>query len=83
MQYAWRPTGKDRRPTFAILVVRVSPDPFKVLDETPAVLASATTPHAVNHPALAPGPAGEVLLLYESDEAVDRLPILSRVLREK
>jgi len=83
MQYAWRKKGRDKRPFFAILVARVSTqDRFKVLDAKPLVMASASSPSWVNHPALAAGPNGECLLVYEHDSGIKTCLILARVLRQ-
>jgi hypothetical protein len=84
MQYAWRKSRRDRTPTFAILAVRLSlAGGLKVLDAAPAVLASAASPACVNYPALAAGPKGECLLVYEHDFDVARCVITARILKPK
>lgn len=84
MQYAWRERGRDRSPRFAILLVRVSTaGAFRVLDEKPVALVTATSPRCVNHPTLAAGPKGECLIAYEEDIAVDRCVVVTRVLTER
>ena len=84
MQYAWRPSRRDPTPTFAILAVRLSVEGgLKVLDAKPQVLASAASPACVNHPALAAGPAGECLLVYEHDTDVKKCVITARIVRTK
>ena len=84
MQYAWRDKGREKRPNFAILAVRVATEgEFSVLDAKPAVIASAASPSSVNHPALAAGPGGEWLLVYQEDSAVDRCVIVARTIKEE
>jgi len=84
MQYAWRKSGKERAPAFAILLVRVATEgEFRVLDPKPLVAASAASPACVNRPALAAGPDGECLLAYEEDSTVAKCLLLARIIREK
>jgi len=82
MQYAWRKKGQDKSPAFALLAVRVAVEGgFAVLDPKPVVLASADAPGFVSHPALAAGPDGECLLVYEADSDVKRCILEARVVR--
>ena len=82
MQYAWRKSRRDRTPVFAILVVRLATrGGLKLLDAKPLVLASAAGPACVNHPALAAGPPGECLLVYEHDTDVARCALMARLLK--
>jgi len=81
MHYAWRPK-QGQGPVFAILLARVETDnALKVLDAQPLVAATATNPAAVNAPALAPGPGGECLLVYEDDAETAKCRVAAQIVR--
>jgi hypothetical protein len=81
MHYAWRPK-QGQGPVFAILLARVETDnALKVLNAQPLVAATATNPAAVNAPALAPGPGGECLLVYEDDAETARCRVAAQIVR--
>ncbi|HUT36046.1 MAG TPA: hypothetical protein VNE39_21340 [Planctomycetota bacterium] len=96
MQYAWREKKGDKRPVFAVLALRVSTDaltgktPVPPTEKgpggtgfQPVLIASATSPESVGHPAIAVGPKGEYLLAYQADSDVAKCLIIARIVREE
>lgn len=84
--YGWRVKGTQGKPAavkFAVAATRVSADGSAFLDDPTAVLAvgDSADDTCVRHPALAAGPSGAVLLVYERDGGVDRLEVQARLLR--
>ncbi len=85
MDYAWRAKQRPADLTYAIIAARVSAKEPRFLDAAPLVVASGTSREgrSVHNPALAAGPGGEVLLVYEEDAGIDRLSIQVRLLRQR
>lgn len=82
--FGWRDRRDPNAISYVIAVNRVAPTGARFEDAACQVLASTRrADQAVANPALAAGPDGETLLLYEHDEAIDRQVIRGRILRER
>jgi hypothetical protein len=83
MDYGWRTKQKPNELNYAIVASRVVEGRF--MDDPAVVVASGsmTSGISVRHPVLAPGPAGDFLLVYENDAGVDRLTLETCVLQFK
>lgn len=82
--FGWRNRRDVGAITYVVAVNRLAPGGTKFIH--PASIITASTDRAdqaVANPALIAGPAGETLLLYEHDEAIDRQVIEGRVLRRR
>jgi len=87
--FYWMPGGgRERRDanaiTYIITTNRVALEGTRFVEPKCSVLATTTrADQAVANPALIAGPNGQVLLLYEHDESVDRQLIAARILRQE
>ena len=82
MDYGWRTAKKPNELNYAVVVSRVDPQEPRFLDDPPLLVASGSMAQGtvVRHPALAAGPEGAALLVYEKDAGVDKLTVEARVL---
>jgi hypothetical protein len=87
MEYGWRGDEKDAPGVRkAILLNRCDPDgPPKMVDAASVRFEESEEGkgQTVGKPALAAGPDGECLLVYEKDAGIDNCAVVARVLREK
>ncbi len=83
MDYGWRTPRKVNELNHAIVCARFDWREGRFVDEAPLLLASGSSAKgtSVRNPALAAGPDGRTLLVYEDDGGVDRLLVISRILR--
>ena len=81
IDFGWRERRDPNAITYVIAANRVAPDAPRFADPKCSVLATTTrADQAVANPALVAGPGGEVLLLWEHDESVERQVIEARPL---
>ena len=81
IDFGWRERRDPNAITYVIAANRVAPDAPRLADPKCNVLATTTrADQAVANPALVAGPGGEVLLLWEHDESVERQVIEARTL---
>ncbi|MGB2823235.1 MAG: hypothetical protein WBF17_19785, partial [Phycisphaerae bacterium] len=83
MDYGWRTERKVNELNHAIICARFDWRGGRFVDEAPLLLASGSSARgtSVRNPALAAGPDGRTLVVYEDDGGVDRLVVTSRILR--
>ena len=80
--FGWRDRRDADAITYVIAVSRVAREGARFVDPPCRVAASTRrADQAVANPALVAGPGGEVLLLYERDQALDRQAVEGRVLQ--
>jgi len=79
--FGWRNRRDPNSISYVIAVNRLAPGGMEFVHPSSAIAASTDRPdQAVANPALVAGPAGNTLLLYEHDEAIDRQVIEGRVM---
>ncbi|MBA4387496.1 MAG: hypothetical protein C0404_05905 [Verrucomicrobia bacterium] len=86
MEFGWRGQKDDTGTRTAILINRCDPEgPAKLVDAASVRVDTSEDKKglAVGNPALAAGPDGECLLVYEKDAGLEDCKIVARVIREK
>ena len=82
--FGWRNRRNANDITYVIALNRVGPDQPNFASSMSSVVASTTrADQAVANPALAAGPDGQVLLVYEHDRGVDRQTIQALAVGKK
>ncbi len=82
--FGWRDRRDANAITYVIAFNRVGPDQPAFASSASSIVAStARADQAVANPALAAGPDGQVLLVYEHDRGVDRQTIRAMAVGEK
>jgi hypothetical protein len=82
--FGWRDHRDANAIHYVIAVNRLAMDTGQFVQPASAIVAATErADQAVANPALTAGPLGEVLLVYEHDEAVYRQVIEARILKEK
>ena len=83
MDYGWRARRNSSELGYAVVAARFDPREGRFVDSQPLALASGGTKAgtSVRRPALATGPGGETLVVYEKDAGVDRRTVEARILR--
>jgi hypothetical protein len=80
--FGWRDRRDPNGISYVIALNRVPVEGARFVEPACRVLASTErADQAVANPALVAGPTGEVLLLYEHDQAIDRQVIEARIVR--
>jgi len=83
MDFGWRERRDANAITYVIAGNGVALDGARFVEPKCIVVATTTrADQAVANPALIAGPSGQVLLLYEHDESLDRQTIAARMLPE-